>query len=58
MDSLFEVFLPESDVTTYFGWIRTCLWSCPFSNFPVDCSTSIYSQFAACSKPPSRDNHR
>ena len=41
------------------GGIRTCLGvSYDSINVSVDFFEYLFSEFAACSKPPSRDNHR
>ena len=37
------------------GGIRTCL---KVSSVPMDFFKFLSTEFAACSKPPSRDNHR
>jgi len=47
----------KATVALYFARIRTCLRSCPFPCFLLFLWL-LTAEFAACSKPPSRDNHR
>jgi len=54
--SIFILLSRESDGGAIFWTNPNPLMSCPFLSFPV--VWLLATEFAACSKPPSRDNHR
>jgi len=47
----------KATVVLYFGWICTCSWVVHFRVFRLFLWL-LTTEFAACSKPPSRDNRR
>ena len=55
---IFILLSRESDGALCFGRIRTRLGVDHFPSFPVDVFDFFPRKFAACSKPPSRDNYR
>ena len=55
---IFILLSRESDGALCFGRICTRLEADHFLSFPVDVLTFFPRKFAACSKPPSRDNYR